>query len=258
MRRFHSRTIHRYLSVVMGVQLLLWTVSGLIFSWNPIEQVRGEHLLANRPPQDLGQTVLISLPDLQRRHPALFQDRKISEMTFRHLLDEAVIQVTLHDSTTGPGQRVLFEARQGNQLSPITAAQAEQIALADFGQPATARSVERIETATAHSEYRGNELPAWRVVLDHRSETHIYVSVATGQVTKRRNARWRLFDFFWMLHTMDYRGRDNFNHLVLRGFALLGVTTVVSGYWLWWRTSRWQPVRRRPRKRPEPADRAND
>jgi hypothetical protein len=37
------RNIHRYISLLISVQLLLWTVSGLYFSFNKIEKIRGEH-----------------------------------------------------------------------------------------------------------------------------------------------------------------------------------------------------------------------
>ena len=37
------RKIHRYISLLISVQLLLWTVSGLYFSFNKIEKIRGEH-----------------------------------------------------------------------------------------------------------------------------------------------------------------------------------------------------------------------
>jgi hypothetical protein len=36
------RKIHRYLGIVIGLQLLLWTGSGFYFALNPIERVRGE------------------------------------------------------------------------------------------------------------------------------------------------------------------------------------------------------------------------
>ena len=38
------RKIHKYLSLFISVQLLLWTVSGIYFAYNQIEFVRGEHL----------------------------------------------------------------------------------------------------------------------------------------------------------------------------------------------------------------------
>ena len=37
------RKIHSYISLLISVQLLLWTVSGLYFSFNKIEKIRGEH-----------------------------------------------------------------------------------------------------------------------------------------------------------------------------------------------------------------------
>ena len=47
----------------------------------------------------------------------------------------------------------------------------------------------------------------------------------------RRNDVWRLYDFFWMLHIMDYRERSNFNHpLVIAasaGAVLLTLTGLV-------------------------------
>ena len=36
------RKLHKYISLVVSLQLLLWTVSGIYFSFNKIENVRGE------------------------------------------------------------------------------------------------------------------------------------------------------------------------------------------------------------------------
>ena len=36
------RKFHRYISLLIAVQLLLWTISGIYFSFNKIENVRGE------------------------------------------------------------------------------------------------------------------------------------------------------------------------------------------------------------------------
>jgi hypothetical protein len=59
-----------------------------------------------------------------------------------------------------------------------------------------------------------------------------YVPAELGQVLRIRNDQWRLFDFLWMLHTMDYQGRDDFNNVVLRAFSVLGLVTVASGFFL--------------------------
>ena len=42
MTKITLRKFHRYISLLIAVQLLLWTVSGIYFSFNKIENVRGE------------------------------------------------------------------------------------------------------------------------------------------------------------------------------------------------------------------------
>ena len=41
---FTVKKFHKYLSLFISIQLLLWTISGIFFSFNNIELVRGEHL----------------------------------------------------------------------------------------------------------------------------------------------------------------------------------------------------------------------
>lgn len=65
-------------------------------------------------------------------------------------------------------------------------------------------------------EHRGREqpLPAWAVAFDHPSGATLYVAAELGTVVRVRNRKLRAFDFLWMLHTMDYHGRDDFNNVV--------------------------------------------
>ena len=43
------RTGHRYISLLVSIQLLLWTASGLFFAFNKIQEVRGEHVIKRQP-----------------------------------------------------------------------------------------------------------------------------------------------------------------------------------------------------------------
>ena len=40
-----NRKVHKFIGVVVSVQLLLWTISGIFFSFNRIDQIRGENYL---------------------------------------------------------------------------------------------------------------------------------------------------------------------------------------------------------------------
>ena len=78
------------------------------------------------------------------------------------------------------------------------------------------------------AEYRG-ALPVWRAQFDDRDATRLYVSPNSGEVVSRRNRVWRIYDFFWMLHIMDYEERENFNNPLLRAFAIASLLFVLTG-----------------------------
>jgi len=50
------RTFHKYLSLVISIQLLLWTISGIYFAFNKIELIRGEQYLLNEDVSKLDLT----------------------------------------------------------------------------------------------------------------------------------------------------------------------------------------------------------
>ena len=62
--------------------------------------------------------------------------------------------------------------------------------------------------------------------------TTVYVSAELGTVQTYRNNQWRVFDFLWMLHVMDYQNRDNINNWLLRLFSVIGLITIASGFLL--------------------------
>jgi PepSY-associated TM region len=224
------RRIHRLLGLFVGIQLLFWTVSGMIFSWNDIHSVRGEHLT---------NSVSISVLQDQQLIP-LQQVLEECSLPVHELRLTAVAGIPVYIlacSGSGPPS-LLINAATGEQMSPITQELANRIATNDFLPEATIRNTTLVEETSSHSEYRGKVLPVWCVEFDHSSDTCIYVAADTGQITARRNNQWRVFDFFWMLHTMDFAGRDNFNHAGIQAVSVLAVLTVLSGYYLWYRTRR--------------------
>ncbi len=130
------------------------------------------------------------------------------------------------------------DATTGEFIPHISEAEAKAAALADFAPKVTVVSIDFLE-GQPPSEYRNGTMPVYRVILDHPKNPHIYVSPVTGEVLKRRNKVWRLFDFFWMLHIMDYRARESFNHWLLTTMSLLAILTSSSGLVLWcWRLPR--------------------
>mgnify|MGYP003339799900 CR=1 FL=1 len=49
-----------------------------------------------------------------------------------------------------------------------------------------------------------------------------------GEIVSRRHALWRVFDFAWMLHIMDYEARTNVNNPLLRIATLSAAAMALS------------------------------
>ena len=45
------RKTHRYLGVFIGLQFLIWTISGLYFSWTDIDEIHGDHFRVEFSPE---------------------------------------------------------------------------------------------------------------------------------------------------------------------------------------------------------------
>ena len=47
-----------------------------------------------------------------------------------------------------------------------------------------------------------------------------------------RHDLWRIFDFVWMFHIMDYEAREDVNNILLRVATWMAVATSLTGAWL--------------------------
>lgn len=237
---------HRYVTLLAGVQLLLWSAGGLMFSLLDIDDVHGDFERNFAPPPALNMdSVRLSPAEASlRAASAGVSPERVARLSLRERRGRAVYEFW------GEKNRPLgaVDASSGEILLRISEAEAKEAALADFTPAdavshATVRSVELLEGGPP-LEFRGGAMPAYRVVMEHPKEPHLYLSAVTGDVLARRNKPWRVFDFFWMLHIMDYGEREDFNHPLLTVMSAFAVLTAATGLALWgWRFVRWK---RRP------------
>lgn len=223
------RKIHRYLGIVVGIQLVLWTVGGLFFSLNPIARVRGETEAVEAPPLDVAQppaSPAAAIRELQVGHPGV----EIRTVLLRNHLAGAAYEIAY--LIDGEEHWALASGSTGALLAPVSRDEALAIALGAYSVESPVADVSLVDGVGPGSEYRGHSLPAYRVTFDDPLGTRLYVSIERGTVTARRNDRWRWFDFLWMLHTMDYQDRDDFNTLLLQGASTLALITILSGFLL--------------------------
>ena len=214
------------------MQLLLWFSSGLLMSVLPIERVRGEHLVARDGGSPLVATQQLASPaTVLRAAPA-----PVRELRYASLLGQPVAELTMTDGTVR-----LHDAHTGRPLPRLDGTAAIRVARAAYrglGKPAVTGALIR----TASTEYRG-KLPVWRVEFKDDETTRVFVSPDNGRIVGVRTGTWRLYDFFWGLHIMDWKNHEGFNTPWMMAFSCGGLTLAVAGVVLLY--MRWPRRRRR-------------
>lgn len=230
------RKSHRYLGLILGIQFLAWTIGGLYFSWTKIEKIRGEDIRVEKhvlPIQAQNPSLGILLDSLQRSNPQIsFRNIQVIE-----ILDKAYYQIQLE---TPQKKVLLFEMQTLLPKLPLSEQEAKQVAKTSLKNSSEILKVEYLATAHGHHEYREKPLPAYAITFGKPNHTTVYVSTELGTVQSYRNNFWRVFDFLWMMHTMDYENRDNINNWASRIFSVFGLITILSGFILYYITSKFK------------------
>ena len=206
--------VHKWLALLIGLQIVFWVVSGLFFTLYPIEQIRSEHLVRPTEPRpiEMGSLDFTSIRNGDGAAPI--------KLTVEN---RAYGQVVLAEFAAG--EPLLIDASTLRPISPISRERAIEIARGHIMLESAPAAVERI---TEHlPEYRGL-LPAWRVRFPEHGLA-VYVAANTGAVTARRSDLWRIYDTLWALHIMDWENHENFNHPLIIIVAWLTLFSVIAG-----------------------------
>ena len=214
------RKTHRYLGIFLGLQFILWTSSGLYFSWTDIDEIHGDQFKnENFEPQLFND--LISLNELK---PAI----KVGIIELRDIDDTPYYWIN---------EKALYNAKTGALKTNISENEALAVAKKNMSTEMIVANIALITETDSHHEYREKLLPAYVITYENPEAVKAYVSKIDGAFQTVRHRSWRWFDFLWMTHTMDYEGRDDFNTIILRAFSILGLITVFSGFLLWFTSS---------------------
>jgi uncharacterized iron-regulated membrane protein len=244
-KHYYIRKTHRWLGVLLGIQFLMWTIGGLYFSWSNIDEVHGDFQKRNAPLLSSNISLVSPstvLDSIKKNHRV----DSIVSIQLIEILGKPFYQIrcvsAIHNEGNHEHDRAamnhLANAETGQLRGLLTKEEAIEVAKMRFNGEPKIKAVEYLTTTNNHHEYRESPLPAYAITFEHPTKTTVYVASELGTVQKFRNDKWRLFDFLWMMHTMDYEGRDNFGNILLRIFSIFGLVTVLSGFVLFFISSK--------------------
>jgi len=213
--KFLVRNIHKYLSFLISIQLFLWTVSGIYFAFNKIENVRGEQY---------------------REEPNFNVD--FSKLNFEidgaqniRVTDRMDQEILIVDGIYGR-EYLDFDGKDVEQLNAE-----EAKTLSAKHTSLIPESVELVTENIVGSEFRGRALPIYRVksVNDVGESINVYLNVYTGEVEAVRSVQWRIWDLMWGFHIMDWETRDDIDNLLLKIFSILALISSITGVLLFFK-----------------------
>lgn len=210
--RSRLRRWHVWLGWLVGLPFLFWTVSGLVMVAKPIEEVRGEHLVAKPKPIALAGPLVA--PQVAGR---------------------PVRSISLEQRAGGPRWKIGFDEREwrladpanGRLLPRLGPAEASRELMARYIGTAKVVEVSRVNPDAPPLELR-RAMNGWRVRMS--DDTHFYVDSGSGEIVAKRTRWWRVYDLMWGLHIMDLQGRSNVHNPWVVSFAALSLGMVLLAF----------------------------
>jgi uncharacterized iron-regulated membrane protein len=217
--RFHiaARKTHKWLGLFIGLQVVVWSLSGLYMTAVHIDTIHGDHLIRPMAAKAAEAAKLADPLGIAAANEA-------SSVRLVWVRNQPAYVVK------GEASEKVVDATSGESIAPMTETEIRSVAKSTYtgSEPiASAKLISEIP-----GEIRGREPPLWRVEFDHWNKPTLYFSPATGELVTRRHELWRIFDFVWMFHIMDFDERENVNNPLLRTFTWGAALMALSGAWL--------------------------
>ena len=216
------RRWHVWLGWVVGLPILLWVVSGLIMVARPIEEVRGEGLLAEPAP------IRMALPPV----PPAVGGLPLASLKLEQRAAGARWVIGM---AKGPTR--LADPASGALLPALSAADAVREVTARYTGTATVAAVSRTDPDDPPIDLR-RPIAAWQVRMD--DGTHFYVDANSGEIVARRTRWWRFYDLMWGLHIMDLETREDAHNPLTIGFAIAALAMSLLALVLLPLATRWR------------------
>ena len=223
------KALHKWLSLVVFIQLFIWLGTGVFFNLMDHDKARGNH---NK------QSAAIQAIDNQR----LLNPNSIISRSSRQVSEVALIQRLAHPYYLLTHEKGLYshfksdlslvDAYSGIELT-IDENVAGKLAQASYKGTGDISSVVKLSPPIADMLKERNKV--WQVNFSDDLETSVYLDASSGRLVGHSNEDKRFVDLFFMLHFMDYPflgegSVGGFNNGQITFFALLTLVFCLTGF----------------------------
>ncbi|NTS76248.1 PepSY domain-containing protein [Catenovulum sp. SM1970] len=219
----YTRLFHRYLALIVGIQILLWIIGGVFMAIVPFQEiVKSRAVYENKPAPIITEHINVPLSDIVAQYPSI------------DALQLVNLQQHLYYQIQPTGQAKVWVSAEDGVVKPkIDSIQASLIAKTLYKGEGQIDDVRFIDEPLTKQWLIVDELygrtQLWQVRFNDDFNTRLYIAPISGELVTVRNDAWVWFDFLWRLHIMDYQTGEDFNNNLLRVAAVLALLAAVSG-----------------------------
>ncbi|GAA5135814.1 2Fe-2S iron-sulfur cluster binding domain-containing protein [Thalassotalea piscium] len=217
------RKIHKWASVVVGIQFLLWLLSGIYFNVMDHTKAAGNTYKSHtHQKSSVSQAQLVELKTVL----ATFKASNSIEQTF--LLGKPYYLLT-HEPNLYKNFKhnyTLVDAYSGEQVN-INSDFAKALAINSYSGPGKTTKIKLVNPPI--DDFPKEKNAAWQVDFSDDINTSVYVELGSGRIVGHSDEHKRLADIFFMIHFMDYANEGSFNSLLMIMFAFITLWLSLTG-----------------------------
>ena len=220
--RYFSRFLHKWIGILIFIQILAWALGGFIFAITPKGLLKGTDYINS---SNLSYENIYPLEQILKSMP----NQIIIDVKIINLLNMPFYKITTLK------ENYFFNAKNGKKISQPSEEEVKSYARTLYKGSADISSVKIINSKELKwfivDELYG-KYNMYQIKFDDFVNTRFYFDKNTGEFYKTRNDIWVLYDFFWRFHIMDYTEGENYNNWLLKILAFLTNILTISGIFL--------------------------
>jgi hypothetical protein len=220
------RKAHKWLALIVGLQLLIWVTTGLLFTLVDSEKSHGQIYRAQ--PSTVQAT---ALPEKLLTNIQLLQQisLNIPDQNIRSIELKAFNQQWYFQLITTTS-RYLFSALTGEQLI-VEESLALSLILDSYNGPGELTQLKLLTPPI--SEFSHINGKVWQAHFNDEINTYVYLEQNTGRIISHANDTSAYNDLLKTLHFMDYNQSGHFNSWWIITMAIFATLLSFSGlFWL--------------------------
>lgn len=216
------KRFHKWLSLLVGLQLLIWLGTGLYFNIMDHQKASGNQFR---------QSPAIAQVDISRLvEPQLVLSRSKLAVSLKQisLLEQPYYLLTHQKGLYSHfnNNYSLADAYTGKSVV-IDEKLASKLAQASYKGEGIIKSV--VKLSPPYDDIPREQNDVWQINYADFIKTSVYIDAGSGRVVKHSNDDKRFADIFFMLHFMDYGSEGSFNNVQIIIFAIFMLFFSLTG-----------------------------